>query len=140
MNVLLLGRKRDLEPCIVEALERAGHTVQFPSSREEALAFIGALCLRRAFLFSSDGTIEELIELLKQASPTRPIIAISENNVMDWKFEPARTLQLRQGPEALVSALSFIERRARITEKRDQARPIRSQNPERRYSDKPSEA
>jgi CheY-like chemotaxis protein len=127
MNVLLLGRRRDLEPSIVETLERAGHSVQFPGTREEALIALN----RRAFdcvvlsYSLSNTTIEEFIELLKQTSPTCPIIAISENSGMDCKLEPSRMLQLRQGPEVLISTLAVIERRARASEY-DQAQVIGS--------------
>lgn len=85
MNVLRLCRRCDLEPSVVEALERAGHNVQFPSSREEGLAFID----RRAFdcvvlsYSLANATIEQFIELLKQASPACPIIALSGSNEMN---------------------------------------------------------
>ncbi len=104
-----------MEPSIVETLERAGHSVQFPGTREEALIALN----RRAFdcvvlsYSLSNTTIEEFIELLKQTYPTCPIIALSENSGMDWKLEPSRMLQLRQGPEVLISTLALIERRAR---------------------------
>jgi DNA-binding NtrC family response regulator len=136
MNVLLLARKDDLEPSISETLQRAGHNVQFPGSKQEALFLIHQRSFDCVVLFYSlsNDTIEELSELLKQACPTCPIVAVSQNGHMDFKLQPATMVQWRQGAEALLATLSMIERRSGAGE---QHRDIEgASGRQRRYSDK----
>ena len=140
MNVLLLGSKGDWEPSIVATLERAGHIIQVPKRLEEALSLINQRsfdCVVLSYSLSNE-VIEQFVELLKQACPTCPLIAISENGAMDLKLQPARMLQWSQGVEALVTTLAMMERRMRRLNKQQNGpgRENLSKAQQRRYSDK----
>jgi DNA-binding NtrC family response regulator len=117
MNILLLGQETTFSPLLLEALKQAGHGWQFPATRENAVALIQQHsfdCVVLSYSLASD-MIEEFIEVLGQVCPACPIIAMSEQDHMDWKLQPTMILRADQDSEALIANLAMVEQRARLS-------------------------
>src|SRR5438309_9210914 len=109
MNILLLGQETNFRPPLVEALKQAGHEWQFPATRENAVALIQQHtfdCVVLAYSLASE-MIEEFVELLNQVCPACPIIAMSEQDDMDWKLQPTMIIRADQDSEALIATLQL---------------------------------
>src|SRR5438270_2437798 len=117
MNILLLGQETNFRPPLVEALKQAGHEWQFPATRENAVALIQQHtfdCVVLSYSLASE-MIEEFVELLNQVCPACPIVAMSEQDDMDWKLQPAMIIRADQDLEALIANLAIVEQRARLS-------------------------
>jgi DNA-binding NtrC family response regulator len=117
MNILLLGQETNFPPLLVEAMKQAGHGWQLPATRENAVALIQQHsfdCVVLSYSLASD-MIEEFIELLNQFCPACPIIAMSEQDGMDWKLQPTMILRANLDSEVFIANLAAIEQRARLS-------------------------
>ena len=134
MNILLFGQETNFRPLLVEALKQAGHEWQFPATRESAVALIQQHtfdCVVLSYSLASE-MIEEFMELLNQVCPACPIVAMSEQDDMDWKLQPTMIVRADQDSEALIAKLAIVEQRVRLSPHRQgQAGTSKSHKPVR---------
>ena len=112
MKMLLLGQETNFSPLLLEALKQAGHGLQVSATGENAFALIQQHsfdCVVVSYSLASD-MIEEFIELLNQVCPACPIIAISEQDGMDWKLQPTMIVRANRDLESLIANLGQIPR------------------------------
>ena len=122
MNILLRGQETNFRPLLVEALKQAGHEWQFPATRESAVALIQQHtfdCVVLSYSLAS-GMIEEFMELLNQVCPC-PIVAMSEQDDMDWKLQPTMIIRVDQDSDALIANLAMVERARLSPHRQEQA-------------------
>jgi len=76
--------------------------------------------------------IEVFMELLNQVCPAYPIVAMSEQDDMDWKLQPTMIIRADQDSDALIANLAMVEQRARLSlHQQEQAATSKSHKPVR---------
>ena len=109
-KILLFGKNRELALYRAEVLSYSGFNVVIPRTRQDAVDAIRQGDFDAAILsytLSAD-TVEELAELVRQHSPTCPLITISQERTADRRISPDAIVLAEDGPPALLAALRRI--------------------------------
>jgi DNA-binding response OmpR family regulator len=110
VTVLMLGRHLELGHYRTEFLKSHGINVIFPESKQAALAAIRAGGFDVVILSYSlsDETAKELVEIIDQAWPQCPLIAITENRWEDHVLSPDAMVLASDPPHSLLDVINRV--------------------------------
>ncbi len=107
MTILMLGRHIELGIYRSEFLRNHGYEVIFPETKKQAIAAIndGKFDVVILSYSLSHETSQELLELIEQQCAHCPVITLTEQRWDERHFNPAESVLVSEGPEALLDAL-----------------------------------